>query len=88
MNTKQLNQEVMLDSIIEAVKCMDRYKNYEAVVDDDGTIFFYDINDKPVTLFNAREVLEAVVDRIQATGSKEVEVGQNGITYFAVKAVY
>lgn len=38
--------------------------------------------------FNAREVLKAVVDYIQATGSDEVEVRQDGITLFAVKAIY
>lgn len=38
--------------------------------------------------FNAREVLKAVVDYIQATGSDEVEVRQDGITLFAVKVIY
>lgn len=88
MNGKQLDQEAMLGNIIACITCMDRYKDYEATVDDDGVIFFHNINDKPVIRFNAREVLKAVVDYIQATGSDEVEVRQNGITLFAVKAIY
>lgn len=89
MNDKQLDQEVMLENIIACVTCMDRYKDYEAAVDDDGVIFFHNINnDKPVIRFNAREVLKTVVDYIQATGSDEVEVRQDGITLFAVKAIY
>ncbi len=43
MNDKQLYQEVMLENIIACVTCMDRYKDYEAAVDDDGVIFFHDI---------------------------------------------
>lgn len=88
MNDKQLDQEVMLENIIACVTCMDRYKDCEAAVDDDGVIFFHGINGKPVIRFNAREVLKAVVDYIQATGSDEVEVRQDGITLFAVKAIY
>lgn len=70
----------MLENIIARVACMDRCKDYEAAVDDDGVIFFHGIND--------REVLKAVVDYIQATGSDEVEIRQDGITLFAVKAIY
>lgn len=40
MNDKQLDQEVMLENIIACVTRMDRYKDYEAAVDDDGVIFF------------------------------------------------
>ena len=87
MNIKQLDQEAMLENIIACVTCMDRYKDYEAVVDN-GTIFFYDDDDELVEVFNTGEALRNAVEQIESSGNDEAEIRYDGLKYFTVKAIY
>nr|DAP97284.1 MAG TPA: hypothetical protein [Caudoviricetes sp.] len=84
----ELDRDAMLANIIEMAKELYRREGYRAGDYNDGAMFFYDKNDKPVVLFNAGEVLRAAIDYIQATGSKEVEIRQGGLRLFIVKAIY
>ena len=82
----ELDEEAMLENIIETVKELDRYEDYEAVVDS-GTIFFYD-DDKLAEVFNAGEVLRSAVEQIESSGNDEAEIRYDGLKYFIVNAIY
>jgi hypothetical protein len=82
----ELDEEAMLENIIETVKELDRYEDYEAVVDS-GTIFFYD-DDKLAEVFNAGEALRSAVEQIESSGNDEAEIRYNGLKYFIVNAIY
>jgi len=73
----ELDEEAMLENIIETVKELDRYEDYEAVVDS-GTIFFYD-DDKLAEVFNAGEALRSAVEQIESSGNDEAEIRYNGL---------
>ena len=77
----------MLENIIETVKALDRYEDYEAVVDN-GTIFFYDDDDKLVEVFNTGETLREAVEQIESSGNDEAEIRYDGLKYFTVNAIY
>ena len=83
----ELDEEVMLENIIETVKALDRYEDYEAVVDN-GTIFFYDDDDKLVEVFNTGETLREAVEQIESSGNDEAEIRYDGLKYFTVSAIY
>ena len=82
----ELDEEAMLENIIETVKELDRYEDYEAVVDS-GTIFFYN-DDKLAEVFNAGEALRSAVEQIESSGNDEAEIRYNGLKYFIVNAIY
>lgn len=82
----ELDEEAMLENIIETVKELDRYEDYEAVVDN-GTIFFYD-DDKLAEVFNAGEALRSAVEQIESSGNDEAEIRYDGLKYFIVNAIY
>lgn len=82
----ELDEEAMLENIIETVKGIDRYEDYEAVVDS-GTIFFYD-DDKLAEVFNAGEALRSAVEQIESSGNDEAEIRYDGLKYFIVNAIY
>lgn len=82
----ELDEEAMLENIIETVKELDRYEDYEAVVDS-GTIFFYD-DDKLAEVFNAGEALRSAVEQIESSGNDEAEIRYNGLKCFIVNAIY
>jgi len=82
----ELDEEAMLENIIETVKELDRYEDYEAVVDS-GTIFFYD-DDKLAEVFNAGEALRSAVEQIESSGNDEAEIRYDGLKYFIVNAIY
>lgn len=71
---------------LETVKELDRYEDYEAVVDS-GTIFFYD-DDKLAEVFNAGEALRSAVEQIESSGNDEAEIRYDGLKYFIVNAIY
>lgn len=83
----ELDEEAMLENIIETVKELDRYEDYEAVVDN-GTIFFYDDDDELVEVFNTGEALRNAVEQIESSGSDEAEIRYDGLKYFTVNAIY
>lgn len=83
----ELDEEAMLDNIIETVKELDRYKDYEAVVDN-GTIFFYDDDDELAEAFNAGEALRNAIEQIESSGNDEAEIRYDGLKYFTVNAIY
>ena len=83
----ELDEEAMLENIIETVKALDRYEDYEAVVDN-GTIFFYDDDDKLVEVFNTGETLREAVEQIELSGNDEAEIRYDGLKYFTVNAIY
>lgn len=83
----ELDEEAMLENIIETVKALDRYENYEAVVDN-GTIFFYDDDDRLVEVFNTGETLRNAVEQIESSGNDEAEIRYDGLKYFTVNAIY
>lgn len=83
----ELDEEAMLDNIIETVKGLDRYEDYEAAVDN-GTIFFYDEDDELVEVFNAGEALRNAVEQIESSGNDEAEIRYDGLKYFTVNAIY
>ena len=82
----ELDEEAMLENIIETVKELDRYEDYEAVVDS-GTIFFYD-DDKLAEVFNTGEALRSAVEQIESSGTDEAEIRYDGLKYFTVNAIY
>lgn len=84
----EFDEIAMLDSIVETVKSLDRYKDYEAVVDEDGTIFFYDDDDELVEVFNAGEALRNAVEQIESSGNDEAEIRYDGLKCFTVNAIY
>lgn len=83
----ELDRDAMLTNIIETVKELDRYEDYEAVVDN-GTIFFYDEDDELVEVFNAGEALRNAVEQIESSGNDEAEIRYDGLKYFIVNAIY
>lgn len=83
-----MNEEAMLADIIEMAKELYGRQGYKTGDYNNGAMFFYDSNNKPVLLFNAGDVLRAAIDYIQATGDKEVEIRQGGLSLFTVKAIY
>lgn len=83
----ELDEEAMLENIIETVKALDRYEDYEAVVDN-GTIFFYDDDDKLVEVFNTGETLREAVEQIESSGNDEAKIRYDGLKYFTVSAIY
>lgn len=83
----ELDRDAMLANIIETVKELDRYEDYEAVVDN-GTIFFYDEDDELVEVFNAGEALRNAVEQIESSGNDEAEIRYDGLKYFTVNAIY
>ena len=83
----EFDEEAMLDHIIETVKSLDRYEDYEAVVDN-GTIFFYDEDDELVEVFNAGEALRNAVEQIESSSNDEAEIRYDGLKYFTVNAIY
>lgn len=76
----ELDEEAMLENIIETVKELDRYEDYEAVVDN-GTIELAEV-------FNAGEVLRNAVEQIESSGNDEAEIRYDGLKYFTVSAIY
>ena len=86
--TIEVDEVAMLDSIVETVKSLDRYKDYEAVVDEDGTIHFYDDDDEEVEIFVASEALQKAIDYILQNGTEEAEIRYDGLKYFTVNAIY
>lgn len=83
----ELDRDAMLANIIETVEELDRYEDYEAVVDN-GTIFFYDEDDELVEVFNAGEALRNAVEQIESSGNDEAEIRYDGLKYFTVNAIY
>lgn len=84
----EFDEVAMLDSIVETVKSLDRYKDYEAVVDDDGTIHFYDDDDEEVEVFVASEALREATDYMLQNCTEEAEIRYDGLKYFTVNAIY
>lgn len=84
----EFNEVAMLDQIIDIVKNLDRYKDYEAVVDDDGTIHFYDDDDEEAEIFVSSEALREAVDYMLQNGTEEAEIRYDGLKYFTVNAIY
>lgn len=84
----EFDEEAMLDQIIETVKSLDRYEDYEAVVDEDGTIHFYDDDDEEVEIFVASEALQKAIDYMLQNGTEEAEICYDGLKYFTVNAIY
>lgn len=82
----EFDEIAMLDSIVETVKSLDRYKDYEAVVDEDGTIHFYD--DEEVEIFVASEALQEAIDYMLQNCTEEAEIRYDGLKYFIVNAIY
>lgn len=78
----------MLDQIIDTVKNLDRYEDYEAVVDDDGTIHFYDDDDEEVEIFVSSETLQEAIDYMLQNCTEEAEIRYDGLKYFTVDAIY
>ena len=84
----EFDEVAMLDSIVETVKNLDRYKDYEAVVDDDGTIHFYDDDDEEAEIFVASEALQKAIDYMLQNCTEEAEIRYDGLKYFTVNAIY
>lgn len=84
----EFDEEAMLDQIIDTVKNLDRYKDYEAVVDDDGTIHFYDDDDEEAEIFVASEALQEAIDYMLQNCTEEAEIRYDGLKYFTVSAIY
>ena len=84
----EFDEEAMLDQIIDTVKNLDRYKDYEAVVDDDGTIHFYDDDDEETEIFVASEALQEAIDYMLQNCTEEAEIRYDGLKYFTVNAIY
>ena len=84
----ELDEEAMLENIIEAVKELDRYEDYEAVVDDDGTIHFYDDDDEEAEIFVSSEALQEAIDYMLQNCTEEAEIRYDGLKYFTVNAIY
>ena len=84
----EFDEEAMLDNIIETVKNLDRYKDYEAVVDEDGTIHFYDDDDEEAEIFVASEALQEAIDYMLQNCTEEAEIRYDGLKYFTVSAIY
>ena len=84
----EFDEEAMLDQIIDTVKNLDRYKDYEAVVDDDGTIHFYDDDDEEAEIFVASEALREAIDYMLQNCTEEAEIRYDGLKYFTVNAIY
>ena len=76
-----------LETVMRTVKELDRYEDYEAVVDN-GTIFFYDDDDELVEVFNTGEALRNAVEQIESSGNDEAEIRYDGLKYFTVNAIY
>jgi hypothetical protein len=81
----EFDEEAMLDQIIDTVKNLDRYKDYEAVVDEDGTIHFYD---EETEIFVSSEALQEAIDYMLQNGTEEAEIRYDGLKYFTVSAIY
>lgn len=84
----EFDEEAMLDQIIETVKSLDRYENYEAVVDDDGTIHFYDDDEEETEVFVASEALQEAIDYMLQNCTEEAEIRYDSLKYFTVNAIY
>ena len=84
----EFDEIAMLDSIVETVKSLDRYKDYEAVVDEDGTIHFYDDDDEETEIFVSSEALQEAIDYMLQNGTEEAEIRYDGLKYFTVNAIY
>ena len=84
----EFDEEAMLDQIIDTVKNLDRYEDYEAVVDDDGTIHFYDDDDEEAEVFVASEALQEAIDYMLQNCTEEAEIRYDGLKYFTVSAIY
>ena len=75
----EFDKEAMLDQIIDTVKNLDRYKDYEAVVDDD---------DEEAEIFVASEALQEAIDYMLQNATEEAEIRYDGLKYFTVNAIY
>ena len=84
----EFDEEAMLDQIIDTVKNLDRYKDYEAVVDEDGTIHFYDDDDEEAEIFVSSEALREAIDYMLQNCTEEAEIRYDGLKYFTVNAIY
>lgn len=84
----EFDEAAMLDNIIETVKILDRYEDYEAVVDDDGTIHFYDDDDEEAEIFVASEALQEAIDYMLQNATEEAEIRYDGLKYFTINAIY
>lgn len=84
----EFDEIAMLDSIVETVKSLDRYKDYEAVVDEDGTIHFYDDDDEETEIFVSSEALQEAIDYMLQNCTEEAEIRYDGLKYFTVNAIY
>ena len=84
----EFDEEAMLDNIVETVRSLDRYEDYEAVVDEDGTIHFYDDDDEEVEIFVASEALQEAIDYMLQNCTEEAEIRYDGLKYFTVSAIY
>lgn len=84
----EFDEETMLDNIVETVKSLDRYEDYEAVVDDDGTIHFYDDDDEEAEIFVSSEALQEAIDYMLQNCTEEAEIRYDGLKYFTVSAIY
>lgn len=84
----EFDEEAMLDNIVETVKSLDRYEDYEAVVDDDGTIHFYDDDDEEAEIFVSSEALREAIDYMLQNCTEEAEIRYDGLKYFTVSAIY
>ena len=84
----EFDEEAMLDQIIDTVKNLDRYKDYEAVVDEDGTIHFYDDDDEETEIFVSSEALWEAIDYMLQNCTEEAEIRYDGLKYFTVSAIY
>ena len=84
----EFDEVAMLDSIVETVKSLDRYKDYEAVVDDDSTIHFYDDDDEEAEIFVSSEALREAIDYMLQNCTEEAEIRYDGLKYFTVNAIY
>ena len=84
----EFDEVAMLDSIVETVKSLGRYEGYEAVVDEDGTIHFYDDDDEEAEIFVASEALQEAIDYMLQNCTEEAEIRYDGLKYFTVSAIY
>ena len=75
----EFDEEAMLDQIIDTVKNLDRYKDYEAVVDDD---------DEEAEIFVSSEALQEAIDYMLQNCTEEAEIRYDGLKYFTVSAIY
>lgn len=84
----EFDEVAMIDQIIDTVKNLDIYEDYEAVVDEDGTIHFYDDDDEEAEVFVSSEALREAIDYMLQNCTEEAEICYDGLKYFTINAIY